>query len=504
MIATRANSLNLPPRRPRAKAAGRARVAIVKGLMNIGPGILPFADAGSAELPMSRLLRLSLFQVTVGMAAVLLIGTLNRVMIVELAVPAWIVAVMLALPLLFAPLRAMIGFRSDTHRSVLGWRRVPFIWMGTMLQFGGLAIMPFALLILSGDTTGPLWIGDVAAALAFLLVGAGLHTVQTIGLALATDLAPAHARPRVVALLCAMLLLGMGVSALAFGALLANFSELRLIQVVQGSAVVTMLLNCVALWKQEARSSALRPNGEPRAEFADAWSAFSKAGRTRRRLVATALGTAGFSMQDILLEPYGGKILHLPVSATTTLTAMLAAGGGTGLYIAARRLTAGADAHRVAASGAIVGIVAFAAIIFAAPMASAGLFGTGVALIGVGGGLFAHGTLTASMSLAKPEDRGLALGAWGAAQAVAAGLAIALSGIVHDVISAIAVRGSFGEGLVDPTTGYSFVYALEIVLLFATLIAIGPLVRPLNERRAPESSGSNFIPTAGYNTGATR
>ena len=155
---------------------------------------------------MARLLRLSLFQVTVGMAAVLLIGTLNRVMIVELAVPSWIVAGMLALPLLFAPLRALIGFRSDHHRSVLGWRRVPFIWFGTMLQFGGFAIMPFALLILSGDTTGPLWVGQAAAALAFLLVGAGLHTVQTVGLALATDLAPERARPRVVALLCAMLL----------------------------------------------------------------------------------------------------------------------------------------------------------------------------------------------------------------------------------------------------------------------------------------------------------
>ncbi len=225
---------HIPARQPLARSPNRATVAVVKRLMSIGPEILPFADAGTVELPMGRLLRLSLFQITVGMAAVLLIGTLNRVMIVELAVPAWIVAVMLALPLLFAPFRTLVGFRSDTHRSVLGWRRVPFIWMGTMLQFGGLAIMPFALLILSGDTTGPIIIGEVAAALAFLMVGAGLHTVQTVGLALATDLAPAHARPRVVALLCAMLLLGMAVSALAFGALLAHFSEIRLIQVVQG------------------------------------------------------------------------------------------------------------------------------------------------------------------------------------------------------------------------------------------------------------------------------
>ena len=137
----------------------RASAIVVQGILQLGPQMLPFADAATPELPLLRLLRLSLFQVTVGMAAVLLIGTLNRVMIVELAVPSWIVACMLALPLLFAPLRALIGYRSDNHRSVLGWRRVPFIWFGTMAQFGGFAIMPFALLILSGDTTGPLWVG---------------------------------------------------------------------------------------------------------------------------------------------------------------------------------------------------------------------------------------------------------------------------------------------------------------------------------------------------------
>ena len=121
---------------------------IVGNLKALGPEFLPFMDAATPELPLRKLLRLSMFQVTVGMAVVLLIGTLNRVMIVELGVPAWLVAVMISLPLLVAPLRAVIGFRSDTYQSAIGWRRVPFIWLGTMLQFGGLAIMPFALLIL--------------------------------------------------------------------------------------------------------------------------------------------------------------------------------------------------------------------------------------------------------------------------------------------------------------------------------------------------------------------
>ncbi len=482
-----------------------ARAAIVHGFLSLGPRFLPFADAATPELPMARLLRLSLFQVTVGMAVVLLIGTLNRVMIVELSVPSWIVACMLALPLLFAPLRALIGFRSDHHRSVLGWRRIPYIWFGTLLQFGGFAIMPFALLILSGDTTGPRWIGQAAAGLAFLLVGAGLHTVQTIGLALATDLAPERARPRVVALLCAMLLLGMAVSAVVFGLLLRHFTEVRLIQVVQGAAVATMVLNCAALWKQEPRNAKLLGAVGRPVRFLDAWSDFAGAGQTRRRLVATALGTAGFSMQDILLEPYGGKILHLPVGVTTALTAMLAIGGGAGLMLAARRLAHGADPHRVAGFGALAGVVAFACVILSAPLETGPLFGLGVALIGFGGGLFAHGTLTASMALAKPGDRGLALGAWSAAQATAAGLAVAFSGVVNDLGSSLALSGAFGEAVASPVTGYTLVYAVEICLLLATLVAIGPLVRPQGDTaRSAELGRLTPALAAGARSGGLR
>jgi BCD family chlorophyll transporter-like MFS transporter len=92
-----------------------------------GTKVLPFADVASEEVSLSRLLRLSLIQFSVGVSLTLLVGTLNRVMIVELQVPATIVGFMLALPLLFAPFRALIGFRSDTHQSALGWRRVPYM-----------------------------------------------------------------------------------------------------------------------------------------------------------------------------------------------------------------------------------------------------------------------------------------------------------------------------------------------------------------------------------------
>ncbi len=451
--------------------------------LELGPRWLPFADAATSELPLRRLLRLSLFQVSVGMSMVLLTGTLNRVMILELGVSAGLVAIMVALPLLFAPFRALLGFRSDTHRSWLGWRRVPFLWIGTLLQFGGLAIMPFALILLSGDTQGPAWIGKLAAAIAFLLVGVGMHTVQTAGLALATDIAPEQARPRVVALLYVMLLVGMLVSALGFGALLDHFSQIRLIQVIQGAALATLVLNLVALWQQEPRRPELTQREAARLNFRDAWAKLVAGGRTGRFLLATALGTAAFAMQDVLLEPYGGEVLGMDVGATTTLTALVATGTLLAFALAARARGDAVDPNRLAAYGAVIGLFAFAAIIFSAPLDSTLLFGAGAFTVGLGGGLFAVGSLMAAMDLNSGGHVGLALGAWGAAQATAAGLATAIGGAVRDFVSGLATNGAFGAALATPATGYAFVYHIEIALLFATLIVIGPLSRPHGQLR---------------------
>jgi MFS transporter, BCD family, chlorophyll transporter len=456
----------------------RISQSAMKAWIRLGTRFLPFADVATPDLPLSRLLRLSLFQVSVGMSLVLLVGTLNRVMIVELNVPASLVGVMISLPLVFAPFRAFIGFRSDTHRCELGWRRVPFIYRGTMIQFGGLALMPFALLVLSGTGDAqhlPVWIGQLSAAISFLLVGVGLHTTQTAGLALATDLARTESQPKVVGLMYVMLFVGTIASALIFGALLSEFSPGRLIQVIQGAAVATIVLNGVAAWKQETRgrraSSLPQPLQQP--DFRQTWAGFIRRGQNLRRLLVIGLGTMAFGMMDVLLEPYGGQILHLSVGDTTMLTAALAAGALAGFALASRVLSQGADPFRMASWGALVGIPAFVTVIAAAPASSTLLFAFGTVLIGFGAGLFGHGTLTATMNLAPPDQAGLALGAWGAVQASAAGLAIALGGIIRDLVTAAMPPGSSGAD----AAGYIVVYGIEAALLFATLLAMAPLIR---------------------------
>jgi BCD family chlorophyll transporter-like MFS transporter len=193
-------------------------------------------------------------------------------------------------------------------------------------------------------------------------------------------------------------------------------------------------------------------------------------------------------MQDVLLEPYGGQVLGLGVGATTTLTALSALGALAAFALASRLLGRGGEPHRLAAYGALAGVFAFAAVILAAPLDSPLLFRGGAMLIGFGGGLFAVGTLTAAMGLETRERNGLALGAWGAVQATAAGLAIALGGALRDVVSDLAVHGALGGALVGTATGYGAVYHLEIGLLFAAMVAIGPLVRRAPEPSAPASS----------------
>jgi len=449
--------------------------------LSLGPRFLPFADVATPDLPLSRLLRLSLFQVSVGMALVLLVGTLNRVMIVELGVPASLVAVMVALPVLFAPFRALIGHSSDTHRCELGWRRIPFIWQGTMLQFGGFAVMPFALLVLAGQGESgwlPDIVGQVSAAIAFLLVGAGAHTVQTVGLALATDLTPQESHPKVVGLMYVMLLLGMIVSALLFGVALTNFTPGRLVQVVQGAALVTLILNVIAFWKQETRNP---PRGRalppPDPGFSESWAMCCAGDHAIRRLVIVGLGTMAFGMSDVLLEPFGGQVLGLSVSATTKLTALLAIGGLLGFAYGSHTVDQDGDAYRIAQQGAWIGLPAFVLVILSAPLEMTGLFLVGNFLVGFGGALFGHGTLTATMNRAPRKQAGLAIGAWGAVQATAVGVGMALSGIIRDLVNA-----AFGSteqiwAFTGTAAGYVAVYLIEIALLVVVIVAALPLLR---------------------------
>jgi len=460
-----------------------------KWVMAYGMRFMPFADAASPELPIGRLLRLSLFQAVIGMVTTLLVGTLNRVMILELGIPAWWVAFAVGAPLILAPLRTVVGYRSDTHPSVLGLKRLPYLWMGTLLLFGGLSIMPFALLLLSDPTPNTLWIGRLGMTLTFMLVGLGLQVTQTAGMALATDLATEEKRPSVVALLHSMLLLGMVTSSVIYGFLLQDFSPKVLVQVIQGSAVTVVVFNLVSLWKQEARQARRAPRE------ADGFS------RSLKRLLAqpqmvrflwtVALGTCALTMQDILIEPFGGQVLGMSVSQTSSLNALSAGGAFVAFALAAMWLRQGVHACRLAGCGLLLALPAFVFLIFSVPLHSVPLFQSGACLLGFGTGLFSVGTLVTAMSYQDKEFVGLGLGAWGAVHATAGGVGAVMAALLRDAVGHWTAQGAMGEVMDNVATGYSFVFQFEIYLVFATLVALGPLVGRV--RRASGMQQGRFV-----------
>ena len=463
-------------------------------IFKISKNILPFSDAGSTNFSLFQLLRLSLFQISVGMATVMLAGTLNRVMIVEFLIPASLVAVMIAIPVLIAPLRTFYGYKSDTYKSFIGWKRIPYMWFGSLFQFGGLAIMPFAIIILSGDqTVGPSWAGEVLVAIAFLFTGIGMHITQTVGLALAADRATKENRPRVVALLYFMFLFGMGISAVVIGLLLADFSKLRLIQVVQGSAVLTLILNLVAVWRQEQVIINNQRNDKSE-KFFLSWKKFISDRKTNSLIWVVFWGTLAFSMQDVLLEPYGGQILGLSVSETTNLTGVWALGALLGLALAANNSKKTVSSVSNAMTALLIGIVGFSAIIFSSPMQFPFLYFLGTLFIGFGTGLFSVSLLIIAMALSSKTNlgSGFILGSWGAAQAIGAGLGIAVGGILRDVVNKLALSGYLGSTFENNSIGYIFVYHLEILFIFITLIALGMLSQEINKRKIKDHAQKSF------------
>ena len=240
-------------------AMKRLSALVTRQLARIDLRYLPFADAATADLPLNRLARLSLFQISVGMATVLLIGTLNRVMIVELGMSAWVVSLMVSLPFLFAPARALVGFKSDTHRSAFGWRPRSL----HLARHDAAVRRPVDHAVRAARDVGR-W-----RRLARSMARSAQHWRSCWSARVCTrrrrrvsrlphDLAQPETRPRVVALMYVMLMAGMIASGVSFGFLLADFNPMRLIQVIQGAAVVTVAINVIALWKQEARGSARR------------------------------------------------------------------------------------------------------------------------------------------------------------------------------------------------------------------------------------------------------
>lgn len=414
-----------------------------------------------------NVMRLGLFQLGLGLSLAPLTGTLNRVLIAELGIPASMVGFLLAIHFFVSPIRAIMGFRSDKQRAEGRWR-TPYVVLGAMLTYGGLACAPFALLILGPDSRLPFGVASIVCAVIFLVYGIGVNIVETMFLALVSDITPPKGRGRVLVVMWMMLVIGTIISALFVGQLLIEYNPFRLIQVLQGTAMAFVTLTAIALWRQEK----LRPDGSLisdipvmriRLSFGQSLRRLSSLTELRWIFLLLFLATGAFATHDVLLEPYGAQILSLSVSQTTELTvfwglAMLVAIGFSG--IAMQR---GRTALLLVTLGCGAGALGFLLICIASNGALATLFRSGVTLMGLGRGLFVVGSLALVLNMTRTINAGFLLGLWGVVQALAQGVGTISGGVVRDVLT-----HQTGNVL----TGYVVVYIGALLMLVVALVLL--------------------------------
>lgn len=404
--------------------------------------------------------RLGLAQVAVGAVAALMLSTLNRVMVVELGLPASVPSALVALHFAVQLSRARLGFASDRGRG--GARRAPWVMGGAALLGVGAALAAAGTALTATHRAA----GLAVCVVAYAAIGLGLSATGTALLAAAAERAEPAQLGRVAAALWVMMIAGIVASAAITGALLDPFSLERLVYVGAGVGGAAVLLAGVA-----ATGRALRGPSAPAADpapaaappFAVAWRAAAAEPATRRFVGFVFLAMLAFSAQDLILEPFAGVVFGMTPGETTRLGGMQHGGVLLGMVVAAALSARVGTLRGWAAGGCLASAAAFVALSQAPAFASAGALRAIVFALGAANGVFTVGGVGAMMALtASPDphaprggEAGLRLGIFGAAQAVAYGLGGFAGGAASDL-----ARLALGS----PAAGYAAVFAGEAVL----------------------------------------
>jgi BCD family chlorophyll transporter-like MFS transporter len=402
-------------------------------------------------------IRLGGFPLAYGMSGALIGGTLNRIMIADLGMPASLVAIFFIVPMLVSPLRVWFGYRSDGY-PIMGCRREPYIVLGALLI--GLGIVAVSSLIT--QLSGPAALA-APVLLAFAVYGIGRNLGHNTFQALVSDRFSGRERTRAATLYEVATLLGMVMGSGIIGKVLETYDPAQLVVVAWWVALVLLVLALSAAIGQEryaivAGGAAERARAIP---FSTVLREIVVTDPQVRRFFLLVMFTfVGTLAQDVILEPYGALVLHMNVGETTRLTSFW------GLGVLISMLLSGAVLLRrfghltILRAGIIASILVFLGLIIAGLMGKPGLMKGMVFLMGLGTGLAGAGMLSAAISFTTRVRAGMLMGVWGVANLVGHAAGSLMGGTVVDL-----VRVTTGNNL----AAYGTVFALEILMLIVAL-----------------------------------
>ena len=382
-------------------------------------------------MKLHQTLRLSLYQFWLGAVSVLMLGTLNRILRVEMGLDLALVGLTLGGAHYLAALVSIpIGHYSDTH-AYKGYHRLPYIMAGTALAVLTVVTAPFVAAFMAQDPS----LLRLGLGFAFFFVeGLGVSIGATTYLALVTDRTGEAERGRVVSIIWTVMMVGILLGALGGAAYLQTFSFSRLVSLFAMAGVLVVVLTLIALvgaerWRasqQSASTSSLRVS----------LRILSHSRQTRLFFLFLLLGLFFHFMQDVILEPFGGEVLNLGVRETTMFNAYNMVGVIAGLLIGGAIVIPRIGKKRTAAAGNIIGVAAFAMLALIALNRSPAPIAPAILLMGLGTGAFTVGGVSLMMDLTINGQAGLFVGAWTLAQALAKFGSSVLSGTIHNLVVA--------------------------------------------------------------------
>jgi MFS transporter, BCD family, chlorophyll transporter len=419
-----------------------------------------------------QIVRLGLIQACLGAVVVVTTSTLNRIMVVELALPAVLPGFLVAWHYAVQMVRPRMGFGADQGRRSTPWM------MGGMLVLGAGGVMAAGATVWMA--TRPL-LGVLLAVVSFSLIGLGVSACGTSLLTLMAKRVPDERRAPAATTVWLMMIVGFAVTAGVVGQLIDPYSPRVLLQVSAGLSVVTALITALCLWglekdvpAPEAACADVSTAWQQKQNFRAAFKAVWHEPAARTFTVFVFMSMLAYSAQDLILEPFAGAVHGFTPGQTTQLSGWHHMGVLVGMLA-----VAAAGSRRVGGrwgsvqtwmvGGCLVSALATLGLVSSA-MAELWPLKANVVFLGVANGAFSIAAIATMMRLAAesgPGREGIRMGLWGAAQAAAFGLGGLLGTAASDVAHAL---------LGEQRMAYAAVFGMQ-ALLFAVSAAVASRLR---------------------------
>jgi len=421
-------------------------------------------SAQPTYLTWPQIARLGLVQASLGSIVVLTTSLLNRVMVVELALPAILPGALVAIHYFIQLIRPRMGFGSDQTR-----RASPWIRGGILVLASGGVLAAASTILLSNSVV----LGIALATIAFLMIGIGVSSSGTALLVLLAKRVEPKKKAAAATCVWLMMIFGFAFTASVSGKFLTPFSFERLFIISSTVSVIAVVVTFLAIWGMESPvakaqqlisgADEVETESPSKASFREAFAEVWKESRVRSFTWFVFVSMLAYSSQDLILEPFAAVAFGFSPAETTTLSGLQNGGVLVGM-LALAFVTSKAKSQTLTTlsnwtiGGCIASALAMLGLVLSGPIENIIFFKATVFLLGIFNGAFsiaAIGSMMQFASVGSARREGVRMGIWGASQAMAFGL----GGIIGTGLSDIA-RIVLG----NPASAYAFVFFLEGVL----------------------------------------